>query len=70
MTDKSDFRQAVNTAIREAHDNGATYQEIMADLATVMGYMVAAGSPVRETRLAFVKSSMAVIASVIDRDLN
>lgn len=65
-----DFRKTVELAVKEAGEAGISHQEIMRDLATVMGCMVAAGSPIRATRLAYVKASMGVIAAVIDRDLN
>lgn len=64
------FRNEVNDAVARAHGRGESFNDIMADIATVLGCLVAAGSQERDTRLAFVKASMGVVAEVIDKDLN
>jgi len=64
------FRQSVEAAVAAAHAGGDSFHDILADLSTVLGCMVAAGSKDRRTRLSFVKASMTVVEAVINKDLN
>lgn len=61
------FRMRIEQAITEAGTSGMAYRDILAELSTVMGKFVAAGSPNRATRLSLVKSSMVTVAAALDR---
>ncbi|WP_367347572.1 hypothetical protein [Sphingobium yanoikuyae] len=64
------LRQTIEEAVRAAHANGESYHDILADISTVLGCMVAAGSRDRRTRLACVKASFSVVEKIISKDLN
>lgn len=62
----SAFRTAISREVALAKAAGQTYDEILADLATNLGWLIAAGSRDRKFRLGRVKASMQVIADVLD----
>lgn len=62
----SAFRTSVAGEVALAQIAGQTYDEILADLATNIGWMIAAGSQDRKFRLGRVRACMQVIADVLD----
>lgn len=68
--DTTKLRIQIETAVHTAAASGETYNNILADVSTVLGILIAASSPDHSARLLRVKASMAVVEAVLSRGYN